>query len=297
MINIGKVKLKGPVLVASGTFGYGSELKDLLDYKKLGGIITKTVTLEPREGNTLPRIAECTSGLLNTIGLQNIGVDKFVSEKLPELKKLRIPVIVSVAGKSASDYIEVVSRLKRISWLSSIELNLSCPNLKKKIICQDEDLVREIVRKCVKLSCVPVIVKLSPQLSDIAAVASNAMNAGASVISLVNTFPAMAIDIKTRKPKLSTVTGGLSGPAIKPLAIRAVWEVFKETHAPIIGGGGIMTGEDAIEFMLAGASAVCVGTATFVDPSAAADISDGIETYLKANKIRSIKEIIGQVRV
>ena len=296
-MNIGKVKLKGAVLVASGTFGYGSELKDLLDYNKLGGIITKTVTLEPREGNPLPRVAECASGLLNTIGLQNIGIEKFITEKLPELKKLRVPVIVSVAGKSATDYVEVVSRLKRISWLSAIELNLSCPNLKKKIICQDEDLTREIVRKCVKLSSVPIIVKLSPQLSDIASVAANAMNAGANVISLVNTFPAMAIDIKTRKPKLSTITGGLSGPAIKPLALRALWEVYKETHAPIIGGGGILCWEDAIEFMLAGAGAICVGTATFINPSAAADISEGIENYLKVNKIRSIKEIVGQVRI
>jgi len=296
-VTIAGIKLKNPVLTASGTFGYGDEIRDLVALSDLGGIITKTITRNPRPGNPPPRVTETASGMLNTIGLQNIGVERFLEEKWPSLKKLKVPVIVSIAGETAGDYIAVAEALNGAAGIAGLELNLSCPNLKKRIVCQDEGLVRDIVCGVAKVSRFPVIAKLSPQVADITALALLARDSGAGAVSLVNTFPGMAIDVNTRRPRLSTVTGGLSGPAIKPLALRCVWEVWRNTKMEIIGGGGISTADDAVEFMLAGASAVSVGTASFRGPAAPARVAAGISEYCKNKKVASVKELIGNVDV
>ncbi|MHB9155155.1 MAG: dihydroorotate dehydrogenase [Endomicrobiales bacterium] len=296
-VEIAGIKLQNPVLVASGTFGYGDEVSDLVPLEKLGGIITKTITLHPRPGNPPPRLAETSSGLLNTIGLQNVGVERFLEEKWPFLEALPVPVIVSIAGETAEEYVETARRLSTVKGITALELNLSCPNLKKRIVCQDRGLVREIIAGVVRVSRCPVIAKLSPQVTDIAALALAARDAGAGAVSLVNAFPGMAIDISTWKPKLSTVTGGLSGPAVKPLALRCVWEVYRSAPLPIIGGGGIMSAEDAVEFMLAGASAVSVGTANFIDPLSPVRVADGIRHYLSLRRIPAAKELVGKLVV
>lgn len=264
-VNFAGIKLKNPVLTASGTFGYGYELADLVNLKKLGAIITKTITLEPRPGNPQPRIAEVEAGMLNTIGLQNIGVRAFADEPLESLKKIGVPVIVSVAGAAANEYADTVKILGKCEGIDGIELNLSCPNLKKKIVCHDLPLMTEVIKKVKKASKVPVIAKLSPLVTDIAELALAAQKAGADALTLANTFPAMAVDIKTFRPKLSTVKGGLSGACIKPMSLRCVYDAYQAVKIPILGCGGIMTGEDAVEFMLAGAAAVSVGTASLVE--------------------------------
>ena len=292
---IAGIKLKNPVLVASGTFGYGDELTDLVEVSKLGAIITKTVTLSPKAGNPPPRLAETASGLLNTIGLQNLGVKNFLKEKWDSLKGLGVPVIVSIAGETAQEYIDVVKMLNDVSGISAIELNLSCPNLKKRIICQDSALVEEIVSGTSKLSRVPVIAKLSAQVENLVELCVLCEKSGAKALSLVNTFPGMAIDIITRKPKLSTVTGGLSGPAVKPLALKCVWDVYGKVGVPIIGGGGISSGDDAVEFFLAGASAVSIGTANFIDPKAASGIIEGITGYFDSNKLERMADVVGKM--
>ena len=294
-VNFAGIKLKNPVLTASGTFGYGYELADLIPLKKLGGIVTKTITLEPRPGNPQPRIAEAESGMLNTIGLQNIGVKAFVGEPLEKLSKTGLPVFVSVAGACVSDYAEVAKILKTRACVSAIELNLSCPNLKKKILCHDLPLTADVIKQVKKISKIPVIAKLSPLVADIAELALTAQNAGADGVTLTNTYPAMAIDIKTFKPKLSTVKGGMSGPCVKPMSIRCVYDAYAALKIPIIGCGGIMTGEDAVEFMLAGATAVSVGTASLVEPECLIKIVDGIEKILKEKNIKSVKEITGRI--
>lgn len=295
--NIAGIKFNTPVITASGTFGYGGEIRDLLDISKIGGIITKTITLKPKQGNSSPRLAEVTSGLLNSIGLQNVGIDRFIKEKWPGLIKLPTTIVVSIAGQDMDEYVQLVKILNSLPGLKGIELNLSCPNLQKQIICHDIELVKRIVNKTSKVSKLPIIVKLSPLVTNLSHLAVVAKDAGAKALSLVNTFPGMAIDINTWKPKLSTVTGGMSGPAIKPLALRCVWEVYKNTRMPIIGGGGIMTGADAIEFLLAGASAVSIGTANFIDPRASVEITNDIVKYLENKKLKSLTEIIGKVKV
>ena len=289
------IKLKNPVLTASGTFGYGYELADLIPLEKLGGIVTKTITLEPRLGNAQPRIAEVASGMLNTIGLQNIGVKAFCEEPLDKLSKLGVPVFVSVAGASLSEYVETAKILAKQKGISAIELNLSCPNLKKKIICHDLPLMKNIIKGVKKVSKVPVIAKLSPLVNNIAELALAAQNAGADGLTLANTYPAMAIDVKTFKPKLSTIKGGMSGACIKPMSVRCVYDAYQTVKIPIIGCGGIMTGEDAVEFMLAGAKAVSIGTASLVSPKSLIEIIDGVEKILSDKKIKSVKEIIGKV--
>ncbi|MFC1501122.1 dihydroorotate dehydrogenase [Elusimicrobiota bacterium] len=296
-VNIAGIKFANPVLVASGTFGYGDEIQDLVQVKKLGGIITKTVTLKPKEGNPSPRIAEVASGMINTIGLQNMGVENFIKEKLPQLRRLAVPVIVSIAGEASSDYIHVVKMLSNEDGISAIELNLSCPNLKKKIICQDKRLAEEIVQQTSEISKVPIFAKLSPQVEDLVDLSILMERSGAKALSLVNTYPGMVIDVKTRKPKLSTVTGGVSGPAIKPLALKCVWDVSKSVSIPIIGGGGIMNAGDAIEFIIAGASAVSIGTANFINAKIPTDVVRGIGEYFSKNKIKSIDEIRGKLEV
>jgi len=294
-IDFAGIKLKNPVLTAAGTFGYGYELADLIPLKKLGAIVTKTVTLKACEGNLQPRIAEVESGMLNAIGLQNIGVKAFVKEPLEKLNKIGVPVIVSVAGAAANEYVETVNILNGQNGVSAIELNLSCPNLKKKIICHDLHLVQEIVKGVKKASKLPVIAKLSPLVTDIVETALAAQNAGADGITLANTYPAMAIDIKTFKSKLSTLKGGVSGPCIKPISLRCVYEAYQNIKVPIIGCGGIVTGEDAVEFLLAGAMAVSVGSSSLVSPKNLLKIIYGVESILEEKNIKSVKDIVGIV--
>jgi len=296
-VNIAGIKLLNPVITASGTFGYGDELSDIVQLSQIGAVTTKTITLGPRTGNPPPRICETASGMLNTIGLQNIGLEKFLEEKQEDLKKLGMPVIVSIAGSTAEEYVVLVSLLNQIKFISALELNLSCPNLKKRIICQDEELFSEIIKKSSKIKHHPIIAKLSPQVQDIAHIAALAERSGADAVSLVNTFPGMAIDINSLRPKLSTVTGGLSGPCIKPLALRCVWEAAKNVKIPVIGGGGITTAEDAAEFIIAGASAISVGTASLADPEAPTKIVEGLHEYLKTRKLSSISELKGTLKL
>ena len=287
------IKMKSPLLTASGTFGYGNELTDLIDITKIGAIVTKTITLEERLGNPQPRIAEVASGMLNTIGLQNIGVKKFIETKLDAILKLKVPVIVSVAGA----YARTVMELNRYPKISAIELNLSCPNLKKTIISQDVELLSNIIKSVKHISKFPIIAKLSPQVQDIAALSLTAQNCGADAVTLTNTFPAMAIDINTFKPKLSTVKGGMSGPCVKPMALRCVFDAFQKVSIPIIGCGGITNSDDVIEFILAGATCVSIGTQVLVEPKVFEHTYDGLEKYLKDKKIKNIKELQGKVKL
>jgi len=294
-ISFAGIELKNPVFTASGTFGYGYELADLIPLKKLGAVVTKTITLKPRSGNLQPRIAEVACGMLNTIGLQNIGVEAFIREPLEKLSKINVPVIVSIAGAAADEYAKTAEILSKRGGISALELNLSCPNLKKKIICHDLSLMRKIIKGVKKTSKVPVIAKLSPLVTDISELALTAQNAGADGITLANTYPAMAVDVKTFKPKLSTVRGGMSGSCIKPMTVRCVYDAYKKVKIPIIGCGGIMTGEDAVEFILAGATAVGVGTSSLLSPENLVKIITGIENVLKEKNIKTIKDIIGAV--
>jgi dihydroorotate dehydrogenase (NAD+) catalytic subunit len=292
-VNFAGIKLKNPVLTASGTFGYGYELADLIPLRRLGGIVTKTITMEPRAGNLQPRIAEVASGILNTIGLQNIGVKAFIGEPLEKLNKIGVPVIVSVAGATVIEYVEAVKILSKQNGVSAIELNLSCPNLKKKIVCHDLPLMRNVIRDVKKVSEIPVIAKLSPLVTNISELALAAQNAGADGVTLANTYPAMAVDIRTFKPKLSTVKGGMSGACVKPMSVRCVYDAYQDIKIPIVGCGGIMTGEDAVEFILAGAVAVSVGSSSLVSPGNLTAIIDGIENILKSKNVKSVKEMTG----
>jgi dihydroorotate dehydrogenase (NAD+) catalytic subunit len=292
-VNFAGIKLKNPVLTASGTFGYGYELADLIPLKRLGGIVTKTITMKPRAGNLQPRIVEVSSGILNSIGLQNIGVEAFVEGPLEKLNKIGVPVIVSVAGSAVGEYVETVKILSSQNGVSAIELNLSCPNLKKKIVCHDLLLMRDVIRGVKKVSEIPVIAKLSPLVTDISELALTAQNAGADGITLANTYPAMAVDIRDFKPKLSAVKGGMSGACVKPMSVRCVYDAYQDIKIPIIGCGGIMTGEDAVEFILAGAAAVSVGSSSLGSPKNLIAIIDGIENVLKEKNIKSVREITG----
>ncbi|MDR2192722.1 MAG: dihydroorotate dehydrogenase [Endomicrobium sp.] len=294
-VSFAGIKLKNPVLSASGTFGYGYELADLIPLQRLGGIITKTITLEPRAGNPQPRIAEVCGGMLNTIGLQNIGVKTFVEEPLEKLSKIGTPIFVSVAGFCLKDYVETVKILNAQKGIAAIELNLSCPNLKKQIVCADLPLTKAVIKGVKKASKIPIIAKLSPMITDIAELSLIVQNAGADAVTLANTYPAMAIDIKTFKPKLSTVKGGMSGACIKPLTLRCVYDAYKKIRIPILACGGITTGEDAVEFMLAGASAVSVGTASLISPENIIKTIDAIEEILENYKIRKVKDIVGRL--
>ncbi len=288
-VKIGKVKLKNPVMVASGTFGYGKEFEGLTDLKKLGAIVTKTITLEARQGNSMPRISETASGMLNAIGLQNEGVDDFIKQKMPYLKKTGVPVFVSISANDLKELKELIKRLDKTKGISGIELNISCPNLRRRgtrdkehgLVAQDPLATLEFVRTVRRNTSKTLVTKLSPNVTDITEIAKAACKGGTDAVSLINTFFGMAIDIETGKPKLGNVTGGLSGPCIKPISLRMVWEVANRIDRPVIGMGGIMTAEDAIEFMLAGATAVQVGTANFVDPDVAGKIIKGITKWTK----------------
>jgi dihydroorotate dehydrogenase (NAD+) catalytic subunit len=294
---IAGIKMKNPVMVASGTFGYGEEASKFVDLDKIGAIVTKTITLEPREGNPPPRICETASGMLNAIGLQNKGVKDFVENRLPFLSKFKTPVIANIAGDSAAEYAELAKTLNKEPLIKGIEINISCPNVSKggMYFCFDPKATGALVKSVRKETSLPLIVKLSPNVTDITAIAQEAEKAGADAIALINTLLGMAIDVDTKKPKLANITGGLSGPAIKPVALRMVWQVAKVVKIPIIGIGGISSGKDAIEFFLAGASAVQIGTANFVDTQAPIRITEEIKEYLSANQISHYKELVGKL--
>ncbi len=298
-VTIGKLKLKNPVLVASGTFGYGDELLDLIDINQLGGIVTKSLTLKPKEGNPPPRIAETPCGMLNSIGLANIGVDRFINEKLPILKKFNTAIIVNIAAKRVEDYCEIIRRLEDSTGVHAYEINISCPNVKEGGLEFGTNLsmTAKIVNETRKTTDKTLIIKLTPNVSKISEFAKVCKNEGADAVSLINTIVGMAIDIRTRKPKLSTITGGLSGPAIKPIALAKVFEVFQNVDIPIIGIGGITTWEDAVEFMIAGARAIQIGTANFVDPTTPLQVISGIIRYCEENKIEDVNELVGSILI
>jgi dihydroorotate dehydrogenase (NAD+) catalytic subunit len=289
------LKLTNPVMTASGTFGYGIEYEHLFDIQKLGAIVCKGTTLEPRDGNPQPRIAETANGMLNSIGLQNIGVDALIKEKAPVWASWQVPVIVNIAGRTIDDYAEVARELDKVPGVAGLEVNISCPNIKAggaEFGANPESAakVTEAVRKATAL---PVIMKLTPDTAEIVRIAQAVTGAGADALCFINTVRGMAINIKTRKPLLGNGYGGLSGPAIKPVALYMVYEVYKAVNIPIIGCGGITNANDAIEFFMAGATAIQVGTASFMNPRAPMDVLEGIESYLEKEKIQDIRELIG----
>lgn len=294
-VDIGGLVLKNPVMTASGTFGYGREFAELVDLKRLGAVVVKGLSLQPSMGNPPPRIAETACGMLNAIGLENVGVDAFIREKLPFLETLSVPVIVNIYGKSVEEYAELAGRLDPVEGVSAVEVNISCPNVKAGGVAfgVDPEAAYTVVREVRLRTARPLIVKLSPNVSDVTKIAEKAVDAGADALSLINTITGMAVDVERRRPKLANVTGGLSGPAVKPVALRMVWEVVKTVNVPVIGIGGIMTAEDALEFLITGAAAVEVGTANFVNPGATMDILDGIEAYLVKHGIEKVTDLIG----
>ncbi|MGP1477182.1 MAG: dihydroorotate dehydrogenase [Phocaeicola sp.] len=298
-VNIGGLKLKNPVMTASGTFGYGKEYEDFIDLSRLGGIIVKGTTLKFRQGNPYPRMAETPMGMINAVGLQNKGIRYFVDHIYPQIKDIQSAMIVNVAGSCVEDYVETAQLINELDKIPAIELNISCPNVKQggmafgvsaKGCAEVVNAVRAVYKKT-------LIVKLSPNVTDIAEIARAAEDAGADSVSLINTIMGMAIDSEKRRPILSTVTGGLSGAAVKPVALRMVWQVAKAVKIPVVGLGGIMNGRDAVEFLLAGATAVEIGTANFIDPTITVKVIDYIDNYLKRHNFRSVTEIIGALEV
>lgn len=296
-IHLKGLDLKNPVLTASGTFGYGSEFQDFIDLSHLGGFIVKGTTLNPREGNPYPRMAETPCGMLNAVGLQNKGVDYFITHIYPEIKDISTSVLVNVSGSTVSDYIATAEKINELSHIPGIELNISCPNVKEGGMAFGTrcSSVSEVVKAVRQVYHKHLMVKLSPNVTDIQEIALTAEGEGADSVSLINTLLGMAIDIKTRKPRLSTVTGGLSGPCVKPVALRMVWQVAKVVKIPVVGLGGIMNAEDAVEFFLAGASAIQVGTANFIDPAVTVKITEGINDYLDKNGFQKIQDIVGLI--
>jgi len=294
-VKIGNLELKNPVMTASGTFGYGEEYAEFLDLSRLGAVVVKGLSLMPKEGNPPPRIVETASGMLNAIGLQNIGIERFISEKLPFLRTYNTQIIVNFFGDSIEEYVAAAERLSAVDGIHGLEMNISCPNKQAGwcIFGTDPGVTSQVVGAVRKATRLPLIVKLSPNVTDIALMAKVAANAGADAVSVINTLTGMAIDIGTRKPKLANRTGGLSGPAIKPVALRMVYEVYKAVDVPIIGMGGIMNAEDALEFIIAGASAIAVGTANFIHPTVSVDIIDGITAFLAQEHIADINSLRG----
>lgn len=297
--NLGKLQMKNPVMTASGTFGYGTEYSDFIDLSRIGSIIVKGTTLRERQGNQYPRMAETPSGMLNAVGLQNKGIDYFVNHIYPTLKDIDTNVMINLSGSTIEDYVKTAEIINTLDKIPGIELNISCPNVKEGgmafgVSCLAASQVVAEVRKVYHKE---LMVKLSPNVTDIAEIAKGVEGAGADSISLINTLLGMAIDSKTRKPVLSTITGGLSGPAVKPIALRMVWQVAKAVKVPVIGLGGIMNATDAIEFMLAGATAIQVGTANFIDPAISVKIVEGIDNYLNKNGFSSAKDIIGALEI
>lgn len=298
-INIGQLELQNPVTTASGTFGYGTEYAPFIDLNRLGAIFVKGTTLEPRQGNDYPRMAETPSGMLNAVGLQNKGVDYFAEHIYPKIKDFKTHIIVNVSGSTIDDYVKCTERLIHLKHVHAIELNISCPNIKEGGMAFGTSCVSaaQVTRAVRKIYPKTLIVKLSPNVTDITEIAKAVEDEGADSVSLVNTFLGMAIDAESRKPKLSTITGGLSGPCIKPIALRMVWQVYNAVKIPIIGMGGISNTADAIEFMLAGSTAIQIGTYNFIDPTISMKVIDGIVDYMNRHNIKSINEIIGKLSI
>lgn len=297
-VDLGFMKLKNPVIAASGTFGYGLELAPFIDLNQLGAIVIKGLYYYPCPGNPPPRLAETSCGLLNAIGLQGIGVERFSEEILPQLKNYDTPIIVNVCGEENEEYASVVEFLSKKDGISAFELNISCPNVKKEGICPalDPEDTFSVVSMAKKTSSLPIITKLSPNVTNIEEIALSAQEGGSDGISLVNTFLAMAVDVETRKPKLANVFGGLSGPAIKPIALRMVYQVVRRVNIPVIGLGGIVSGQDALEFMIVGAKAVEVGTSNLIDPEATLKIINDLREYCAKKGIKKIEELIGTLK-
>ena len=296
-VNIAGLQMKNPVMTASGTFGYGLEYADLVNLEDIGGIIVKGTTLNPREGNDYPRMAETPQGMLNCVGLQNKGVDYFCQHIYPQIKDIRTNMIVNVSGSCPEDYAECAARINQLDNIPAIELNISCPNVRQGgmafgVTTEGASQVVSAVRKAYDKT---LIVKLSPNVTNIADIALSVEDAGADAVSLINTLMGMSIDIERRRPRLSINTGGLSGPAIRPVAVRCVWQVAKAVHIPVIGLGGIMTAEDAIEFFMAGASAIEIGTANFIDPAVSTKVAEGINLWLDKHGCKELKDIIGVI--
>jgi dihydroorotate dehydrogenase (NAD+) catalytic subunit len=298
-VKLGPLSFKNPVLTASGTFGYGREFASLMDPNLLGGIVVKGISLKPMAGNPPPRIVETPCGMLNAIGLANVGLENFLSEKLPWLQKLKTCVIVNIYGHTLDEYGAVAAGLKGVSGIAALEVNISCPNVEKggMTFGTDPEMAARVTKRVLKETDKPVIVKLSPNVTDIRAIASAVERAGAHALSMINTLTGMSIDIEKRTPRLANGSGGLSGPAIRPVALHMVHQVVKTVNIPVIGMGGILEPNHALEFLIAGAQAVQVGTANFVNPRAALDILEGIEKFLKDRGINSIKDIIGSLKL
>lgn len=292
-VRIGALRMRTPVMVASGTFGYGEEYSELVDLSQLGAIVLKGITLQPKEGNPPPRICETPAGMLNAIGLQNVGVDALVSEKLPRLESLDVPVIANINGVNVEEYARLAAALDDVDRIDAIELNASCPNVSHggMHFGTDPAVLRGLTAAVRARTSKPLIVKLSPNVTDVGAVARAAEAGGADGLSLINSVLAMAVDVEKQRPRLGNVTGGLTGPAIRPLAVRMVWQAARAVSVPIVGQGGIMKAEDALEFLLAGASAVAVGSATFVDPTAALAVTDGIREYMARHGFAQVDEL------
>lgn len=298
-VEIAGIKMRNPVMTASGTFGYGEEFSAYMDLESIGAMITKGLSLKPKAGNNTPRIVETPGGMLNAIGLQNVGIEAFIAKKLPFLRGINTPVIVNLYGNSLEEYGELADRIDGIDEVAGIEVNISCPNVKQGgiVFGTDPAAAAQVVELVRKSTSKPLIVKLSPNVTDIVTMAKACVDAGAEALSLINTLTGMAIDLNSRRPVLANITGGLSGPAIKPVALRMVWQVARAVKVPIIGIGGIMTATDALEFILAGATAVQVGTASFLSPEASQEIARGMEKWLVENRVGSLKELIGGLKV
>lgn len=298
-VHVAGIPLRNPVMTASGTFGYGEEFAAYVDLEKIGAIVTKGLSLKAKAGNPMPRIVETPGGMLNAIGLQNVGIETFIREKVPFLRKIATPVIVNFFGNTVEEYAALAERLDAIPEVAGIEVNISCPNVKHGgiVFGTDPKSAYSVVKAVRETTIKPLIVKLSPNVTDIVEMACACAEADADALSLINTITGMAIDLKTRRPALANVTGGLSGPAIKPVALRMVWQVSRAVKLPIIGIGGITTATDVLEFLLAGATAVQVGTANFMSPAASQQIVEDLEKYLRDNGIKDVKELIGALRV
>ncbi len=301
-VEIAGIKLKNPVMTASGTFGYGEEFSPFIDLDKLGAMVLKGITLKLKMGNPPPRIIETPSGMLNAIGLQNVGVEMLIREKLPYLQKFNTPVIINISGDTIEEYVELAERLGEVSkemGVTGLEVNISCPNDKKggMVWGTDAKATYEIINSIRKTTSLPLIVKLTPNVTNIKTIAQAAEEAGADALSLINTLVGMTVDIDSRKPKLANISGGLSGPAVKPVALWLVWQVFQTVNIPVIGIGGIIKVEDALEFIIAGARAIEIGTANFVNPRVTIEIIEGIEKYLTENNIKDINELVGSMKI
>ena len=296
-VNIGGIAMKNPVMAASGTFGYGKEYADLVDLNRLGALVVKGISLKPEKGNETPRLVEVPAGLINAIGLQNPGFDRFVKDYLPFLRKYKVPVIVNIWGRSVNEYAEVAAKFNGVRGVHGLEVNISCPNIKTGGIAfgTDPHMTAEVVSKVRQNTKLPLIVKLSPNVTKIGDFAKIAEVNGADAVSLINSFPAMAIDIESRRPILANITGGLSGPAIHPIALKMVWEAARAVRIPVVGMGGITSAKEALAFIIAGASAVAVGTANFTDPTIILQVMEGIESYLIRHKMSNIRELVGSL--